>query len=99
MTKSDQLRQVLDEYGAAYGTRTGWQSLGCINKDGHAHGDRNKSASASLVLGEYTCFACDLRGDGIGLLMKLEGISYRDAVARLGGKAKLEAEEQTWITW
>lgn len=98
MTKGEMLQQVLDEYGGTYGLRTGWQSVSCINTDGHTNGDRNKSASASLELGEYTCFACDLRGDGIGLLMQLENISFKDALARLGGRDKVE-EEATWLTW
>lgn len=99
MTKGEQLQQVLEEYGGQYGIRTGWQSLRCINKDGHTHGDKNKSASASLTLGEYYCFGCGLKGDGIGLLRELEGISYNDAIARLGGKDKVMKEEPVWITW
>ena len=83
--KSELLQKVLDRYQARYNpSKNRWQQIRCINTPAHMHGDKNPSASVNMQLGEYVCHACGLRGDGYGLLMELEGVSFKDALAQLG---------------
>ena len=83
--KSELIQKVLTRYGAKYNpTRNRWQPVKCIDTHAHSHGDSNPSASVNIQLGEYVCHACGLRGDGYGLLMKLEGVTFKEALDQLG---------------
>lgn len=44
------------------------------------HGESNPSASVSFSLNAFNCFACDVKGDAFGIIMREEEISYREAV-------------------
>ncbi len=77
------------------GTHTGWQKVRCPG-DGHAHGDRNPSASVNLRIGRYVCFACDLRGDGFDLMLKLEDMKAPAVLGILTG-VTAEKVESEWL--
>jgi DNA primase len=46
------------------------------------HGRANLTAYPRS--GRWICFRCDARGDAIGFIQQIEGVSFRDAAARLG---------------
>ena len=97
MSKGELLREYLEQRGARVSShRLGWQKISCINSAGHSRGDRNPSASVNLTTGRYKCFACDLHGDVYDLLMAESGLSYKQALVTLGGKASQQPEE-TWF--
>lgn len=45
------------------------------------HDDSRPSASVSFEHDAFSCFACGEKGDVIGLIMRKEGIGYREAVS------------------
>ena len=47
------------------------------------HGRANLTAYPRS--GRWVCFRCDARGDAIGFIQQIEGVSFREAVVRLGG--------------
>ena len=82
--KSELLESVLDRYNARYRrSHVGWQSIHCINTDGHIRGDKNPSASINLAVGYYKCFTCDLAGDGYDLMLELENIKAAEVLEAL----------------
>ena len=96
MSKGELLRAYLEERGVRISGSFGWRKVSCFNKAAHPRGDRNPSASVNLTTGRYKCFACDLSGDVYDLLMAESGLSYKQALATLGGKASQQPEE-TWF--
>ncbi len=87
---------VLERHNVRYRrTHTGWQKVRCPS-DGHAHGDRNPSASVNLHIGQYFCFVCDLRGDGFDLMLKLEDMQARAVLGILTG-VTAEKVESEWL--
>src|SRR5437763_17006956 len=48
------------------------------------HEDTNPSFSVSEDKGLFNCFSCGASGDVIDFTMKVEGIAFKDACARLG---------------
>jgi len=96
VSKGELLRSFLEARGVRLGHGLGWRKVSCINKAAHSRGDRNPSASVNLTTGRYKCFACDLSGDVYDLLMAESGLSYKQALATLGGKASQQPEE-TWF--
>ena len=76
--KGELMRRVLDRLGVRFSrTKTGWQKVSCPG-EGHAHGDRNPSASVNTSIGKFQCFACDLHGDGYDLILACRGIKAVD---------------------
>lgn len=53
------------------------------------HGERSPSFHVSDKKGFYFCFACGVKGDAIKFLTDFVGISFVDAVARLGGQGSV----------
>lgn len=47
------------------------------------HDDQSPSLSVYLDSNRYYCFACGARGDAIALTQRLDGLNFREAVARL----------------
>lgn len=47
------------------------------------HSERTPSFSVNPELGIFHCFGCGVGGDVFGFLMKIEGLSFYEAVARL----------------
>ena len=91
------MEAVLDRQQVRFNkNHSGWQKVRCPS-DAHAHGDRNPSASVNLPIGQFTCFACDLRGDGFDLMLALEGKHVRDVHAVLDGSLAPEREESEWL--
>src|SRR5512139_2306263 len=54
-----------------------WQPVRC-----EFHGERTASASVNTELGLYVCHSCDMSGRAEHIIMKKEGIGYREACAR-----------------
>lgn len=75
--------------------RSGWQKVSCYGA-GHYHGDRNPSATINLSTGYYKCFACDLEGDALALVMDEEGLDFKGALDYFGAEGKT-IEEPKWI--
>jgi len=40
------------------------------------HGDRNASASVNEVEQVFVCHACEIKGDAIAVVMKVEGVTF-----------------------
>lgn len=71
------IAEILTHYGAnlARVSPTGWRPVKCP-----FHEDKVASASVNVELGAFKCHACDMSGDGISLIRKVEGLGYRGAV-------------------
>ena len=96
--KSELLMQVLDRHSVHYNRgRTGWQPVRCLNLTAHSHGDRTPSGSVNLVLGKYQCWACELRGDGFDIMLEVEGLKAKEALAALEMKSEPGQREDTWL--
>ena len=52
------------------------------------HDDQSPSLSVYLDSNRYYCFACGASGDAISLLQRLDGLDFREAVARLSHSAE-----------
>jgi DNA primase len=68
---------VLEYYGADM-TRVrqgGWRPVKCP-----WHADRVASASVNLEKGAFRCHACDMKGDAIAIIKRIEGLGYGDAL-------------------
>lgn len=89
-------RWLVDKGVRFHPGRSGWQKVSCYG-DAHYSGDRNPSASINLSKGYYKCFACDLEGDTVDLLMQEEGLDFKAALAKLGVQGKTRIEEPEWI--
>lgn len=50
------------------------------------HSERTPSFSVNPELGIFHCFGCGVGGDVFGFLMKMEGLSFHEAVKRLAEK-------------
>ena len=66
---------ILEHYGARIPTRRGWFSMKCP-----FHDDSHASASANLDEGAFCCFACQMKGNGYGIIMKREGVTFNEAI-------------------
>ena len=67
---------ILEHYGANVIKRRGWVSMRCP-----FHDDTHRSATANYDENVFCCFACQLKGDGYTLIMKKEGIGFREAIS------------------
>lgn len=57
----------------------GWHPVRCP-----FHGDRDASGSVRTDGEEvFHCFGCEIKGNAVQILMKVEGLGYRDAVRRV----------------
>lgn len=61
---------------------SGTQKIRCINPD---HPDLRPSMVVDFRNNRARCFSCELAGDGIELIMRLEGLSFALAVTRAEG--------------
>ena len=90
------MEAVLERHDVRYrDTYTGWQKVRCPS-DNHAHGDRNPSASVNTAIGQYICFACDLKGDGFDLMLQLEDMKAPAVLGILTGMAPAKVESE-WL--
>jgi hypothetical protein len=95
--KGDLMRNVLDHLNIRYRREyRGWQKVRCPS-DNHRHGDRNPSASVNVPIGQYHCHACDLKGDGFDLMLRVEGLKAKDALVALGGSVVSKRVESEWL--
>lgn len=76
MDDKPDLISVLQHYGAdTYRAKeSGWSDVKCP-----FHDDRTASARVNIKLGRFRCFACDMTGDAIDLIMTKEGLGFGDA--------------------
>ena len=54
------------------------------------HNEKTPSFTVSEDKGFYHCFGCGAHGDSIGFVMRMEGLSFPEAVERLAGEAGLQ---------
>ncbi len=96
--RTELMMAVLDRHDVRYRTNhTGWQQVRCVDKEAHSHGDRTPSGSVNLRYGKYQCWACDLRGDGFDLMLRLEGMKAKEALEALKLGTDIEKQEETWL--
>ncbi len=70
------IRDVLIHYGATdlpLGHR-GWLPVRC-----NFHSDSQASASFSEQLEAFSCHGCEMRGDGLAIIMKVENVGFPEA--------------------
>ena len=83
--KGAALATQLDILGVRYNpSRMSWQSVSCPNTMGHQHGDKTPSARINLTNGGYACHGCGITGDVYTLVMELQGVGFKEAVASIG---------------
>ncbi len=54
------------------------------------HNEKTPSFTVSQEKGFFHCFGCGAHGDVVGFVMRIEGLSFPEAVERLAGEAGLE---------
>lgn len=57
------------------------------------HSEKSPSFNVNVAQGFYHCFGCKESGDAIKFLMKLEGLSFLDAVEKLAARAGVSLEK------
>jgi len=57
------------------------------------HDDRNPSFTVSPEKQLFYCFGCKEGGDAIKFLMKIEHLSYREALIQLGKRVGIEIDD------
>jgi len=57
------------------------------------HNEKTPSFTVSEDKGFYHCFGCGAHGDAIGFVMRMEGLSFPEAVERLAGEAGLQVPQ------
>jgi len=72
------LYEVLSHYGYKVKKGVGKQWIQCP-----FHGDAHASAAVDWSTNFFTCFACDMKGTAIDLVMQKEGCGLDDAVRRI----------------
>lgn len=58
------------------------------------HNEKSPSFHVSPHLGIYKCFGCGESGDVFSFLMKLEGVSFTDAIRQLGQRFGIDVPEE-----
>jgi DNA primase len=74
-TSKHDIVKVLEHYGFTVPVRNGWITVRCA-----FHGDKVKSARLNIENGGFRCFGCDMAGDVYSLIMKKEGVGFREAI-------------------
>lgn len=70
---------VLEQYGATITNthRAGWVKMCCP-----FHPDKTASASVNHGLEKFHCFVCGIYEDPVGLVRKVDGVGYVEAVEK-----------------
>ena len=68
------LATVLEYYGVNVLDRSGWAKCKCF-----VHEDTHASAAYNLDLQMYNCLVCQLLGDVYTIIMRKEGMDFKDA--------------------
>lgn len=71
------LASALRYYGATVKDGYGWMPLKCP-----FHNDATASAAVNLREQVFDCFVCDIYGDVYTIVMKQEGMEFKDAITR-----------------
>jgi DNA primase len=77
MNDKHDLVAVLRHYGTRVPEVRRWSSIKCV-----IHNDKQASATISPDREMFFCHACDFGGDVYELIMKMEGVGFKDAVNR-----------------
>jgi DNA primase len=59
------------------------------------HTEKTPSFHVSPALNRFHCFGCGASGDAFTFLMRIEGLSFREAMRRLAERAGIELREET----
>lgn len=59
------------------------------------HTEKTPSFYVSPALNRFHCFGCGASGDAFSFLMRIEGISFREAMRRLAERAEIELPEES----
>lgn len=92
MNDKHDLRAVLEHYGTRCPEVRRWSSIRCV-----LHDDRQASASVSPDREMFFCHACNFEGDVYAVIMRREGVNFKDAVERAeritnGNRRKVSSE-------
>lgn len=60
------------------------------------HNEKTPSFNVSPTRGTYHCFGCGAGGSAIRFIMEHDGLSFVEAVKRLGDAAGIRIEEEVW---
>lgn len=77
MTSKHDLAAVLKHYGTNCPEKRQWSAIKCV-----IHDDTHASAAVSPDREMFFCHACDFAGDVYELIMRKEGVGFKDAVSR-----------------
>jgi DNA primase len=59
------------------------------------HTEKTPSFHVSPALNRFHCFGCGASGDAFGFLMRIEGLSFREAMRRLAERAGIELRAES----
>ncbi len=59
------------------------------------HGEKTPSFNVNAVRQIFHCFGCGVGGNAFAFLMRMEGLSFPEAVRRLGERVGIEVEEES----
>ncbi|BCW95422.1 MAG: DNA primase [Fimbriimonadales bacterium] len=59
------------------------------------HTEKTPSFHVSPALNRFHCFGCGASGDAFAFLMRMEGLSFREAMRRLAERAGIELREES----
>lgn len=77
MNDKHDLIAVLTHYGTRIPEVRRWSSIKCV-----LHDDKQASAAVSPDREMFFCHACDFNGDVYAVIMRKEGVTFKDAVSR-----------------
>lgn len=76
MTCEQPIGPVLEHYGAKQvKPNRSWHKMLCP-----FHPDSTASATVDTTLNAFVCFACGIKGDTYGIIMKQEGVKFVEAI-------------------
>lgn len=73
--KAIPIRQVADRLALEFKGK----NAKCFNEQAHSRGDKNPSLGLDLKTNRFKCFACDVKGSTIDLVMQAQGLDFKQA--------------------
>ena len=98
--KAIPIRQVADRLGLEFKGK----NAKCFNSERHSRGDKSPSLGLDLKTNRFKCFACDVKGSTIDLIMQTQGLDFKQScewlanafgIAEVGGSIGKNTEKNT----
>ena len=73
--KAIPIRQVADRLALEFKGK----NAKCFNSEAHSRGDKSPSLGLDLKTNRFKCFACDVKGSTIDLVMQAQKLDFKQA--------------------